>query len=84
MMLMASNDRKEGDGDVLLAKMLQTRTIVISQEINEELTRRVIGQLLLLESEDDSKPIQVYINSTGGSADSGCLPPASLCWRSCL
>jgi ATP-dependent Clp protease protease subunit len=71
MIVMASNDKPQAEGDALLTKMLQTRTIVISQEINEELTRRVISQLLLLESEDSAKQIQVYINSPGGSADSG-------------
>lgn len=53
------------------AKMLQTRTIIISQQVNSELTQKVLGQILLLEQEDPEAPITVFINSPGGEMFSG-------------
>jgi ATP-dependent Clp protease, protease subunit len=54
----------------LLDKMLKTRTILISGEINKELAERVIRQLLILETESE-EPIRVFIDSPGGDADAG-------------
>lgn len=51
-------------------KFLKTRQIILSGEINEENTAKTVEQLLLLESESD-KPIYIYIDSPGGSIDSG-------------
>jgi ATP-dependent Clp protease protease subunit len=53
-----------------MAKMLKTRTIILSGEINKELAERVIRQLLLLEDEADS-PVKIFIDSPGGDADAG-------------
>ena len=61
---------KEKD-DSLVQKLLETRNIVLSQEINDELAHRVIQQLLLLETIDPAKDIRIFINSPGGSADGG-------------
>lgn len=54
----------------LTKKMLETRTILLSGEINKELAERVIKQLLLLEADNDD-PIKVFIDSPGGDADAG-------------
>lgn len=59
------------DSGGLAAKMLQTRTIIISQQVNSELTQKVLGQILLLEQEDPEAPITVFINSPGGEMFSG-------------
>jgi ATP-dependent Clp protease, protease subunit len=56
--------------DALSQKLLKTRTIILSGEINKELAERVIRQLLLLEAEGDD-PIKVFIDSPGGDADAG-------------
>lgn len=56
--------------DALSEKMLETRTILLSGEINKELAERVIKQLLLLEAMSDD-PIKVFIDSPGGDADAG-------------
>ncbi|MCL2412352.1 MAG: ATP-dependent Clp protease proteolytic subunit [Treponema sp.] len=56
--------------DPLAAKMLKTRTILISGEINKELAEKTIRQLLLLEDSSD-EPIRVFIDSPGGDADAG-------------
>ncbi len=58
------------DQDALSQKMLKTRTIILSGEINKELAEKVIRQLLLLEA-DGSGPIKVFIDSPGGDADAG-------------
>jgi len=56
--------------DPLAARMLKTRTILISGEIDKELAEKTIRQLLLLEAMND-EPIRVFIDSPGGDADAG-------------
>ncbi len=65
-----NNEKKPQEQDQLMQKMLETRTVMISGEINKELSEKVIRQLLLLEAESD-EPIRVMINSPGGDADAG-------------
>ena len=68
---MGDDEKRPEPGDALLTRLLETRTVIVCQEINDELTRRVITELMLLEASDAERPIQVLINSPGGSADSG-------------
>jgi ATP-dependent Clp protease protease subunit len=63
-------DSKQAGADPLLAKMLKTRTILLSGEIKKDLAERTIRQLLLLEDMGDD-PIRVFIDSPGGDADAG-------------
>lgn len=64
-------EKSEKDGfDGLQAKLLKTRTILLSGEINKELAERLIKQMLLLEADGDD-PIKVFIDSPGGDADAG-------------
>jgi ATP-dependent Clp protease protease subunit len=56
--------------DPLAGRMLKTRTILISGEINKELAEKTIRQLLLLEDMSES-PIRIFIDSPGGDADAG-------------
>lgn len=51
--------------------VLNTRTVLISDPIDASLTKRVIAQLLWMDSDNAEKPIKVLINSPGGSADDG-------------
>jgi ATP-dependent Clp protease protease subunit len=53
-----------------LERMLKTRTVLLSGEINKPLAERAVRQLLLLEAESDD-PIKVFIDSPGGDADAG-------------
>lgn len=55
----------------LADKMLDARTIIIAEEVTDTLYRRVATMLTLLERKDPKAPITVFINSPGGSADSG-------------
>ena len=59
-----------GDGG-LLRKMLKARSILVSEVVTDKLSRRVQSQLILMQQDDEKSPITVYINSPGGSADSG-------------
>mmetsp|Transcript_6436 Transcript_6436/g.9881 ORF Transcript_6436/g.9881 Transcript_6436/m.9881 type:complete len:259 (+) Transcript_6436:109-885(+) len=52
-------------------RLYRERIIFLGSEIDDELANQVIGVMLYLDSEDDSKPIYLYINSPGGSVISG-------------
>ena len=53
-----------------MEKLLKTRTIFISGEINQELAEKVSTQLLILQEMGD-EPIKVFINSQGGHVEAG-------------
>ena len=61
---------KQAGPDPLLVKMLKTRTILLSGEINKDLAEKTIRQLLLLE-DMGTDPIRIFIDSPGGDADAG-------------
>ena len=63
-------ETKQAGHDPLLVKMLKTRTILLSGEINKDLAEKTIRQLLLLEDMGDT-PIRIFIDSPGGDADAG-------------
>lgn len=64
-----SND---GGGDRGLAvKLLKARTIIVAEEVSDKTYRKVATSLALLEQDSADKPVYVYVNSPGGSADSG-------------
>ncbi|MDR3325071.1 MAG: ATP-dependent Clp protease proteolytic subunit [Spirochaetaceae bacterium] len=61
---------KKGVSDDFAARMLKTRTILLSGEINKDLAEKTIRQLLLLENMSE-EPVRVFIDSPGGDADAG-------------
>ncbi|MFW6387967.1 MAG: ATP-dependent Clp protease proteolytic subunit [bacterium] len=63
-------DRNEQASEALITRMMKTRTILLSGEVNKALAERVVRQLLLLEAEGD-EPVRVFIDSPGGDADAG-------------
>ncbi|MDR2193414.1 MAG: ATP-dependent Clp protease proteolytic subunit [Treponema sp.] len=65
-----AKDAKPQVFDPLVSKMLKTRTILLSGEINKDLAEKTIRQLLLLEDMGDD-PIRIFIDSPGGDADAG-------------
>jgi ATP-dependent Clp protease, protease subunit len=60
-----------GKGYDIYSRLLEDRIIFLNGEINDDLANSIIAQLLLLESLDNNKDIKLYINSPGGSVDSG-------------
>jgi ATP-dependent Clp protease protease subunit len=52
-------------------KLLEHRTILLTEPISAELANDVVARLLVLDAEDSEAPINIYINSPGGSVDAG-------------
>ncbi len=65
-----NKEKKEKNPDLLNEKFLETRTVLLTGEVNKELADKVIRQLLLLES-ISSDPIKIFIDSPGGDVDAG-------------
>jgi ATP-dependent Clp protease protease subunit len=74
------DDDEEGEGggekkskkrNGLEDRLLEARTLIIADEVSDTLYRRVATMLTLLERKDRKAPITAYVNSPGGSADSG-------------
>jgi len=65
-------EKKEegGGGHDFSEKMMETRTIILSGEVDKDLAEKVVTQLLLLEAAGDD-PIKVFIDSPGGDVDAG-------------
>ena len=66
-------EKKENTKDlpnIAMEKLLKSRTIIISGEINQPLAEKVCAQLLILE-EMSNDPIKIFINSQGGHVESG-------------
>ena len=61
----------EMPADPLSEKFLKTRQVLLSGEVNKDLADKIVKQLLLLEADDDSKPIYMFIDSPGGDVDAG-------------
>ncbi|MEM7324104.1 MAG: ATP-dependent Clp protease proteolytic subunit [Actinomycetota bacterium] len=55
----------------LYSRLLADRVVFLGSEINDTSANLVIGQLLHLESQNDERDIQLYINSPGGSVTAG-------------
>ena len=47
------------------------RILFLGQEVNDGIANSLVAQMLYLDSEDNSKPIYLYINSPGGSVTAG-------------
>ncbi len=58
------------DESLFFQRMLKTRSIILTGEINKPLAERVVRQLILLE-EESKDGIRVFIDSPGGDADAG-------------
>lgn len=56
--------------NIAMEKLLKSRTIIISGEINQTLAEKVTTQLLILEQMSD-EPIKIFLNSQGGHVESG-------------
>ena len=63
---------EEGNSRVdLVSRLLADNIILVSGEVDQDMADLVIGELLYLSSKDPNKPIEMYINSPGGSISSG-------------
>ena len=64
-------DDEEMVADVITSKLLKSRSVVISQQVDSKLSAKVLSQLVLLEQDGGGLPITVFINSPGGEIFSG-------------
>lgn len=55
----------------IYTRLSQERIIFLGQEVTDGLANRIVAFLLYLDSEDNNKPIYLYINSPGGSVTAG-------------
>lgn len=55
----------------LYNRLYRERIIFLGQQIDDEIANSIIGVMLYLDSEDQSKTISMYINSPGGSVTAG-------------
>ena len=55
----------------IYSRLLKDRIIFLGGPIDDTMANIVIAQLLFLDSQDDKKDIQMYINSPGGQVYSG-------------
>lgn len=65
------DEKKKGGGRGLNDKLLDARTLILAEEVSDALYRKVATMLTLLERKDSKAPITAFVNSPGGSADSG-------------
>ena len=66
----AESEESSGREECLGARMLRTRTVLVSGQVDDKLAEKTIAQLLILDAESHD-PIRVMITSQGGHVDSG-------------
>jgi ATP-dependent Clp protease protease subunit len=66
------DEPKQAPPGVFIEKhLLESRTLLVFGAITDRLAKFCAERLFVMEEQDPEKPIQVLINSPGGSADSG-------------
>jgi ATP-dependent Clp protease, protease subunit len=55
----------------LFSRLLKERIVAVYGEVDDRMAATVTASLLFLEADDPSKPINLYINSPGGSVSAG-------------
>ncbi len=55
----------------IYSRLLKDRIIFVGTAIDDNVANLIIAQLLFLQSENDKKDINIYINSPGGSVTAG-------------
>ena len=78
----AGNRNGFGLDDNVYQSLLQNRIIFLGSEVKDENANAICAQMLLLNAEDPHKDIYLYINSPGGSVDSGMAIYDTMKWIS--
>jgi len=71
-----------GINDSVYQALLANRIIFLGSEVRDENANAICAQMLLLNAEDSHKDIYLYINSPGGSVDSGMAIYDTMKWIS--
>ena len=53
------------------SRMLKDRIVFLQGQVEEHMANHLVAQLLLLESQDNESPINMYVNSPGGLVTEG-------------
>lgn len=69
-MVVEQTSRGERAYDIF-SRLLKERIVMIGTPINDQIANLIVAQLLFLASEDSERPINLYINSPGGSVYAG-------------
>jgi ATP-dependent Clp protease protease subunit len=64
-------NNEESGSDFITSRLLKSRSVVISQQVDSKLSEKILNQIVLLEQEGGELPITVFINSPGGEIFSG-------------
>ena len=68
----ADEDRDDKSPFALLEKhLLEARIIMCYGPVTDKMSREVTTRLMVMEAQDATRPVTVFLNSPGGSADSG-------------
>ncbi|CAL8974737.1 MAG: ATP-dependent Clp protease proteolytic subunit [Actinobacteria bacterium] len=79
---MAAGPGGIGMTDSVYQSLLANRIIFLGSEVRDENANAICAQMLLLNAEDPVKDIYLYINSPGGSVDSGMAIYDTMQWIS--
>ena len=63
-------NEEQKTSNMMLEKLFNSRSIVISGEINQALAEKITTQLLILQEMGD-EPIKLFVNSQGGHVEAG-------------
>jgi ATP-dependent Clp protease protease subunit len=66
-----SDDEERENFNLVDRHLLESRVILCAGAVTDKMFRDVLSRLLVMESKAPDKPVTVFINSPGGSADSG-------------
>ncbi|KAF2665118.1 ATP-dependent Clp protease proteolytic subunit [Microthyrium microscopicum] len=55
----------------IFSRLLKERIICLNGQVDQETSASIVAQLLFLEADNPDKPINLYINSPGGSVTAG-------------
>lgn len=69
-MVVEQSSRGERAYDIF-SRLLKERIIMLGTPINDAVANLMVAQLLYLASDDPERDINIYVNSPGGSIDSG-------------
>ncbi len=67
----------------IFSRLLKERIIILGTAINDQVANLMVAQLLYLTSEDPERDINIYVNSPGGSIDSGLAVYDTMQYISC-
>ncbi|MBO8232479.1 ATP-dependent Clp protease proteolytic subunit [Prochlorococcus marinus str. MU1402] len=57
----------------IYTRLAVERILFLGQGVDDAIANNIVAQMLYLDSEDNSKPIYLYINSPGGSVSAGLM-----------